>query len=735
MKNTTQAISFFDTLETPNVMDLEKDTKRSLELAQRLANASQNYYGLQEGELAEESNDSYDLDLLELENIEKKWGKSLIGDKSPTLVVGAAPRENSRTRKLLSPMLSINLKSQKEEDLRKWYRGLGGDGVEIIAEPKWDGVTVDTIWIKSFLNATLRGNGYIGTIVDTHIKQIESTPKEIPYEDTLEARGEGIMYMQFFLDNFAKKIDMKHMDDAKGTSNPRNIIAGAMNNQLDPKSCAEKRPDVIYYDLGVCPEKEKFTTDVEQLEFMKSQGLKITPYFVVNNEEDLVKICTSRFNNLIPLKDGFNVYTNPKEEVTDIMCDGIVLKVNDLKKREELGFTSKGPRWGFAWKFKSLYADTVLTDVEWSVGRTGRVTPTGIFEPINLGGVNITRATLNNADYIERIPKIDEEGNIIEVNYSSKIGFSMRVRRANDVIPEFMGVLKPNNSSGIEIRDIVVPKECPTCGEPVVKNGAHHFCYNSMCSGKIKGNLELFASRDAMNIVGFGPALIDLFVEKGYIKTIVDIYHLSEHREKILTLKGFKEKKVDKILKAIEDSKQGTFEQVLYSLGIPNVGISKTKKLIPVFKNIDNLITADKEALMAIDDIGEEISSGIVTFFKSKSNLKLIEDLRALGLKFEAEEKANVSDILKDKTFVITGTLDESRGYYKDILENNGATVSGSVSKKTYAVLIGSAAGSKETKARELVAAGEPIRILEGDSAFEEFLKEYNIELPQKTNP
>ena len=732
MKKDTQALNFFDILETPNVMELEKDTKRSLELVDRLEKASQNYYGLREGEIAESSNDSYDLDMLELESIEKKWGKSLVGEKSPTLIVGAAPREDSRKRNLLSPMLSINLKSQKEEDLRKWYQGLGGDGIEIIAQPKWDGVTVDTIWKKLFINATLRGNGYIGTIVDTHIKQIESTPQEVPYEDTLEARGEGIMYMQFFLDNFAKKIDMKHMDDAKGTSNPRNIIAGAMNNQLDPKSCAEKRPDVIYYDLGVCPEKEKFTTDVEQLEFMKSQGLKITPYFIVNNEEDLVNICTSRFNELIPLKDGFNVYTNPKEEVTDIMCDGIVLKVNDLKKREELGFTSKGPRFAFAWKFKSLYAPTVLTDVEWSVGRTGRVTPTGVFEPINLGGVTITRATLNNAEYIERIPKVDAEGNIIEVNYGTKIGWKNLVRRSNDVIPEVMGVLSPSNDSGIEIRDIVVPEKCPTCEETIVKIGAHHFCENLSCPDRIKGSLELFSSRDAMNIVGFGPALIDLFVEKGYIKTIVDIYHLSNYREDILTLKGFKEKKVDKILKAIEDSKQGSFEQVLYSLGIPSVGRSKTKKLIPVFKDIDNLIAADKNALMSIDDIGEEISSGILTFFKNKSNLKLIEDLRSLGLKFEAEEKVNATTILEGKTFVITGTLNESRGYYKDILENNGATVSGSVSKKTYAVLIGEAAGSKETKARDLVAAGEPVRILEGDSAFEEFLKEQNIEIPKE---
>lgn len=746
--NKTNNLSFFDMVDEP-ISDFEKDKKRLLELKKKLEDASDDYYNREEGVAPKTTDLVYEDMLDEYTKLENKWGDKLKLDTSPNKVVGAEIKKGNK-RTLLTPMLSINLKSQKEEEVRKWYRTVSGDkydpvtkkGVRIIGQPKFDGLSLDIIYEvpKQYVNnidanaelstGTTRGNGYVGKIIDENIKTMEKLPKQIPFKGSLEARGEGIMYMQYFLDHFAKNIDSEHIEDSQGYSNPRNLIAGALNNDKDIESCREKKPDVIFYDLGQCTEKEHFKTDVEQLEFMKSLGLRVAPYFVLDTEDEVVELCTSRFNGLIPVENGFNVLKTDGD-VTDIMCDGIVLKVDDLKRREELGFTEKGPRWAFAWKFKSQYADTVLESVSVSVGRTGRITPVANFKPIQLGGVSVQFATLNNYEFIDRLPLIDEEGNTIQENFGLKVGYKIRVRRANDVIPEVVGVVLAEKTT-IDLQDVNPPEECPSCGSKISKIGALHYCENSSsCPSRIQGSLELFVSRNAMNIMGMGAANIKTFIDKGYISTLSDIYFMDIHEDEIAKLKGYGKKRVRNLLDAIEESKKAKFEQVLYAIGIPSIGVSNAKLLVKKFKNIDNLITASKDELLSIEGIGEEISEGILTYFKNEDNINFINKLKDIGLNFEVKEEdvSKNTDILKGKTFVITGTLNNSRDYYKKILEDNGAKVSGSVSKKTFAVLIGDAAGSKETKARDLIASGTPIILLEGDSAFENFISENNIEI------
>lgn len=378
-----------------------------------------------------------------------------------------------------------------------------------------------------------------------------------------------------------------------------------------------------------------------------------------------------------------------------------------------------------SWKFKSLYSKTTLNDVVVGVGRTGRITPVAIFDAINLGGVSVTNATLNNYDFINQIPLVDNEGNILEENYGVKINDTILVERSNDVIPRIIGVVSREENSV----DIIEPKYCVVCGSEIAKIGALHMCENINCPDRLKGSIELFVSRDAMNITDMGIKNIDLFVDKGYIKNILDIYSLKDYREEIVSIKGYGAKKIDKILKSIEESKNAEFNRVLYSLGIPSIGRRASKTLCNHFKNIDNLISASEEELMSIEDIGPETTKCIIDFFLNENNLETIKSLKDLGLNFEVEEVSGSTNVFEGMTFVITGTLKEPRKYYENLIELNGGKKTGSVSKKTSVVIIGEDAGSKETKARELIAKGEPLKLIEGHKQFVEFMNSYSLNI------
>ena len=700
-------------------MDLfSNQIARGIELKEILKKKSAEYYGVNNDQDID-SDDDYDKLYDEYVELEAQFPE-LKDENSPTNIVGALVVSGLKKVTHLSPLLSIPFKEKAANELIKWYRSIGGNGVEILIQPKFDGLTVDLILFKFIMEyMATRGNGYIGEDISHNARVIKSIPKKIKFEGKLEVRGEGVLHVSDFFKRFSNE-----------ASNPRNFAAGTLR-QLDSSICKERQPDVVFYDIGVCD--KEFTKDSERLEFLKEQGFKTTPYLLVNNEDDLVKVCETRMNGMIPLINGFNVLTT-ENDVTDIMCDGIVLKVNDLALRDRVGFVQKGPKFMFAWKFKSLKAKTILREVIVNTTRTGKQAPVAVCDPINLGGVTIKQATLNNFEFIEKLPLVDEEGNILQENYGVKLYDTILTERSNDVIPKVLGVIsrgippldEEGNPENVEIK---VPEVCSSCGSPIIKDGAHHFCDNINCPDRLRGSLELFASRDAMDIKDFGTKNIDTFVELGHIKSLLDIYSLSQHKDAIVQLNGYGDKKIDKILESIENSKKQSFERVLSALGILNVGKKTAKDLAKTFKNIDNLIAATQEQLMNVEDIGPETSASIMHFFSNKKNIEMINEFKKIGLCFEIVENDKATTILEGKTFVITGTLKEKRDFYKDLIELNGGKSVGSVSKKTHAVIIGEDAGSKETKARELVDKGEPVRLIEGHDSFVAYMLEFGIEI------
>lgn len=668
--------------------------KRGQELKELLKKYDHAYYVLNKSII----NDAeYDRLLEEYTKIEEEYPELKTID-SPTQRVGSEPISKLEKVEHPSPLLSINQKDKTEEGLRKFYKDCGGNGVEILIQPKYDGLTVDNVYNNNLLEyAATRGNGYIGEVITHNIKTIKSVPLRIDFKNYLEVRGEGVVKFDDFINLYSEDY-----------SNPRNLASGTLRN-LD--SSQVKRADVIFFDIGKCD--KEFNTDNERLEYLKELGFKVTPYILVNNEEDLIKVCTSYMNGYIVEKNGFNVLDIPNSNVTDIVCDGLVLKVNDLHLREEIGFTAKGPKWAFAYKFKSLTAETKLLDIEWGVGRTGKITPTGIFEEVNLGGTKITRATLNNIDYIKSL--------------DLKLGDTIIIERANDVIPRVIECNKEKRN-GTEI-DIEMLNNCPICNSPLVEIYPQHFCENINCLARLKASIEHFASRDAMNIDGLGNSIIDLFVDNGYLKSLKDLYFLSQFKDEIINLEGFGKKKVDKLLKAIENSKTNDFTKVLYALQIKEIGKKSANILAQHYKNIDNLINTTKEELLSIEDIGEITSNEILNYFNNKQNIELINDLKEIGLCFELIENENTTEYLKGQTFVVTGSFGEyKRKYFEEKITQNGGKVSSSVSKKTTVVLVGEDAGSKETKARELIAKGEKIILLESYEEFINYLQKHSID-------
>lgn len=751
------------------------------------------------------SDAEYDRLLKEYENLEKLYPELKTPD-SPTQRVGAEPLSKLEKFDHKTPLLSIDQKSKTIEALRKFYEDCGGDGVELLIQPKADGLTgnlnyapADSNEFHQFIgnakgtecgsylvNGATRGNGYTGELITENIRTIKSVPLKIPFNGHLEVRGEIVISYNSFLKNFSDEY-----------SNPRNLAAGTIR-QLDSRLVAQRKPEIIFFDVGQCD--EEFQKDTERLNFLKKQGFMVMPTRVVDNLQDLIDVCLSYYDRQIVVKDGFNVLDI--SGYPDMVCDGLVIKVNDLSLREDLGMTSKGPKWAFAFKFKSLNAKTILRDIIYQVGRTGKLTPVAVFDEVNLGGTKVTKATLNNEDYMRTLgptpPDVEEiemdepngtmrfewngkEHDIVrivryvtadkkhamffvktatnesilfperaelktaflkqskfpdikfeekEINPSDfylKLGDSITIERSNDVIPRVIGINYKERQND-KVEDIVFPSVCLTCGSELEVIYPQHFCPNIDCPDRLKGSLQHFAQRDAMDIVGMGSSIIELFVNEGFVTSIKDIYTLSKHKDSLLELEGFGKKKVENLLKAIEDSKTREFWRVLYALGIREVGKSMAKTLAKHFKSMEKLIDATEEELRQVEDVGDATIQEIHSFFSNPKNLEIIDFLEAQGLKMEDDTKA-ISDCFTGMTFVITGTLYQgdkkiSRNDVQKIIEENGGKVSGSVSKKTSVVIIGENAGSKEKKARDLVEKGTPIILLEGYEALEEFLNQ-----------
>lgn len=643
--------------------------KRIEELVEELNRYSYEYYALDNPTVTDKE---YDVKYDELKKLEKEEGYVL--PYSPTLRVGDIVLEGFSKYTHKARLWSMD-KAQTVQELRDWHnrnvkfvnemRAKGEDlpDLKYVLTKKFDGLTINLTYDENgvLVTGATRGTGAIGENVTAQVKTIKSIPLKTNTRDVLEVHGEAVMTTEAFNKyNESAAVPLKNL---------RNGAAGALRN-LNVKETANRNLSAFFYDIGY-KEGTQFTSYLEMMDYIKEMGLPM---------DDYMEVCTS----VEEIEKQIDYIRDIRFKLNyDI--DGLVIAIDDMRTRELLGYTVKFPKWAIAYKFEAQEATTTLLDVEWNVGRSGRLAPTAILDPVELAGVTVKRATLNNMDDISR--------------KGVKIGAEVFVRRSNDVIPEIMGVV-PESLEGA--RDIEAPEFCPSCGSHVVLDGAHYFCENTLsCKPQMVKSIVHYGSREAMNIAGFSEKTAEALFEKLNIKSISDLYKLN--KEDLLTLDKFGEKKAQNLLDAIEKSKDCELHAFIYALGIPNVGVKTAKDLVNRFKSIEGLKNAKFEELVEVNDIGDTVAQCVLEFFREEKVLATIDELLSLGVNPKYEEKEIIESVFEGKTVVVTGTLNNyTRGSIKEKLEGLGAKVSGSVSKKTDYVLAGEEAGSKLTKARDL---------------------------------
>ena len=647
------------------------DKKKLIEeLVEELNKYAYEYYVLGNSSVTDKD---YDKKYYELVDLEKETGYKL--PYSPTQRVGDVilPEFKKYTHK--ARLWSLD-KAQTLEEIREWhnrnvkfleeYNRTSDEELpplKYILTKKFDGLTINLSYDENgvLITGATRGTGAIGEDVTAQVKTIKSIPLKIDCHDFLEIHGEAIMTTEAF-EKYNSEADTP-------LKNLRNGAAGALRN-LNVAETAKRNLSAFFYDVGY-KEGAPFKTYMEMLNFIKTKGFPM---------DDYIRECKT----LDEIQKEIDYIRDIRFDLNyDI--DGLVIAIDDIRTRELLGYTVKFPKWAIAYKFEAQEATTKLLDVEWNVGRSGRVSPTAILEPVELAGVTVKRATLNNMDDIAR--------------KGVRLGAEVFVRRSNDVIPEIMGVV-PESLEGT--KEIEEPKVCPACGAHLVHEGVHIYCENTLgCKPQMVKTIVHFAGREAMNIAGFSEKTAEQLFEKLDIRDISDLYKLEY--EKLLDLDKFGPKKAQNLLDAIEKSKDCTLEAFLYSLGIPNVGVKTAKDLVKRFESLENLEKATFEELVSVQDVGDIVARSIIEFFKEERTLKVINELLSLGVNPHYEKKEVLESPFMGKTVVVTGTLENySRTSIKEKLESLGAKVSGSVSKKTDFVIAGEAAGSKYDKAKSL---------------------------------
>ena len=647
------------------------DKKKLIEeLVEELNKYAYEYYVLGNSSVTDKD---YDKKYYELVDLEKETGYKL--PYSPTQRVGDVilPEFKKYTHK--ARLWSLD-KAQTLEEIREWhnrnvkfleeYNRTSDEELpplKYILTKKFDGLTINLSYDENgvLVTGATRGTGAIGEDVTAQVKTIKSIPLKIDCHDFLEIHGEAIMTTEAF-EKYNSEADTP-------LKNLRNGAAGALRN-LNVAETAKRNLSAFFYDVGY-KEGAPFKTYMEMLNFIKVKGFPM---------DDYIRECTT----LDEIQKEIDYIRDIRFDLNyDI--DGLVIAIDDIRTRELLGYTVKFPKWAIAYKFEAQEATTKLLDVEWNVGRSGRVSPTAILDPVELAGVTVKRATLNNMDDIAR--------------KGVRLGAEVFVRRSNDVIPEIMGVV-PESLEGT--KEIEEPKVCPACGAHLVHEGVHIYCENTLgCKPQMVKTIVHFAGREAMNIAGFSEKTAEQLFEKLDIRDISDLYKLEY--EKLLDLDKFGPKKAQNLLDAIEKSKDCTLEAFLYSLGIPNVGVKTAKDLVKRFESLENLEKATFEELVSVQDVGDIVARSIIEFFKEERTLKVINELLSLGVNPHYEKKEVLESPFMGKTVVVTGTLENySRTLIKEKLESLGAKVSGSVSKKTDFVIAGEAAGSKYDKAKSL---------------------------------
>lgn len=617
----------------------------------------------------------YDQLFRELVELEAKYPEFVL-EHSPTKRVGSEPVDAFRKVEHEVPMLSLGNAFEEQELLdfhRRVMQAIGND-VEYICELKIDGLAVSLTYEDGkFVRGATRGDGSVGEDITSNLKTIRSIPLRIEETGKLEVRGEAYMPKRSF-----EQLNKERKEKGEQLfANPRNAAAGSLR-QLDPRIAAKRHLDMFAYGYGVWQIQE-IGTHSGRLEKLQKLGFKINPHW---------EICRSIDEVIAFVKK----WTEQRSSLPyDI--DGIVVKVNDIKQQEQLGFTARTPRWAIAYKFPAQEAVTTLIDIELSVGRTGVVTPTAILEPVFVDGSTVSRATLHNEDHIRAL--------------DIRIGDRVIIKKAGDIIPQVVRVLFEERKEGLE--PYRMPDHCPACNSKLVHldDEVALRCINPDCPAQLKEGIIHFVSREAMNIDGLGEKIIEQLFDAGLIKSIADLYRLK--KEDLLPLERMGEKSVQNLLKAIEASKQNSLEKLIFGLGIRHIGEKAATLLAKNFKTMDALKNATFDELVAIDEIGEKMAESVVKFFKEEKVVQLIEQLERLGinmtyLKDEPEGQSIAAQaVFANKTVVLTGKLEHfTRNEAKAIIEANGGKVTGSVSKNTDLVIAGEKAGSKLKQAEKL---------------------------------
>jgi DNA ligase (NAD+) len=618
----------------------------------------------------------FDQLLKELEKLEADFPQYAL-DNSPTKRVGGDITKKFNTVKHQFPMLSLS-NTYSEDEIKDWedrVHKLAGTNVTYVCELKYDGVAIGIRYKNGQLTqAVTRGDGTQGEDVTTNVKTIKTVPLSLTADvpEDFEIRGE----IFFPLQNFRKLNQKREAAGEELYANPRNTASGTLKLH-NSRIVAERGLDCYLY--GVYGNDLKFESHSVAVETANNWGFK-TP----NPDENMIKNCSS----IEEIMDFIHYWDTARKQLP-FEIDGVVIKVDNYDQQELLGFTAKSPRWAIAYKFKAEQVSTRLNEVTYQVGRTGAVTPVANLEPILLAGTTVKRASLHNQDQIEKL--------------DLHIGDQVFVEKGGEIIPKIVGVDQGFRNQADEA--VVFIHNCPECGTELVRREgeAQHFCPNeSGCPPQIKGRIEHYISRKAMNIEGLGPETIDLLFSEGLVRNYADLYDLTFTQ--IVNLERMADKSANNALLSIEASLQVPYERVLFALGIRHVGETVAKNLARYFKTIDNLKAASFDDLIAVHDIGEKIAISIQEFFLDETNIKIIERLKAVGINFEVEEQEGGSNSLEGLTFVISGVFEKvSRKELKEIIEKNGGKNTGSISAKTSYLVAGENMGpAKLAKAEKL---------------------------------
>lgn len=642
------------------------------ELRQEIRDHDYRYYVLSKPIVADADYDKLFRELKALEAEHPEW----VTPDSPTQRVGAPVTSIAKVEHN-EPMLSLE-NAYSEDDLREWHTSLlnylkaEALGSDFVAEPKLDGVSIEVVYVDGELTqASTRGDGWVGEDVTHNVRTIASVPQRLRGEapKRLELRGEVIMTK----DDFTKLNQRMLARGDETFANPRNLASGTLK-ALDPKITQERPLDIFFYGLGKC---EGFApaTQRELLEGLEALGLKSNLRF-------------ARFGAIDAMVESYRELQRIRSEFA-FEIDGMVVKVDDLALRERLGLRARSPRWAVAVKFPAMQGTTTLNAITVQVGRLGTLTPVAELEPVEIGGVTVSRATLHNEDYIRKL--------------DVRIGDRVFVERAGDVIPKVAGVVKEVRTGGE--REFELPKQCPECGTGVVRDegAVASRCPNPSCPARVLGALEHFVSRGALDLTGIGPSLIESLVKKELVKNPADLWRLT--KTELLPLERMGEKSAAKVLKSLEEARRPPLSRFLFGLGIKDVGETVAELLAESFGSLAALAAADEAALTAVKGIGSEVANSIVTWFADPTNARLLADFREVGVEpvHESRPQPVGTGAFSGKSVLFTGTLASStRPEAEEKVVRQGGRILKSVSKNLDFLIVGADPGSKLKKAQEL---------------------------------